>query len=110
MAVHPIFSLILANNLIEVISLIQSDPGAVDARKSDLYNWSPLHCSCYYNRTEITVHLLNHGADVDVRADRDWTPLHLAAHEGHLATVKILLEHNASIDCFNRLNNNVIQT
>ena len=99
MPVHQIFSLILANNLIEVISLIQSDPGAVDARKSDLYNWSPLHYSCFYNRTEITVHLLKHGADVDCRDNSDWTPLHLAAQEGHLATVKILLEYNASIDC-----------
>ena len=34
MAVHPIFALILSGNLIEVAALIQSDPGAVRARKS----------------------------------------------------------------------------
>ena len=92
MAVHPIFSLILANNLIEVISLIQSDPGAVDARKSDLHNWFPLHYSCYYNRVDITVHLVKHGADVDCREEQGGTPLHIAAsaNMGCLEIVKFL--------------------
>ena len=96
MAVHPIFSLILANNLIEVISLIQSDPGAVDARNSEDDNVTPLHDSCAFNHVEITVHLLKHGADVDCRDNTDWTPLHLAAQEGHLNIVKFIHQKRRS--------------
>ena len=98
MAVHPIFALILSGNLIEVVAFIQSDPGAVRSRKSDFYNFTPLHYSCYLNHEDITVALLKHGADVNSRDNRDWTPLHTASIMSHSDVVDLLLRHNANIN------------
>ena len=96
MAIHPIFAFIFSGNLIEVAALIQSDPGAVRARKSDWYNATPLHHASYHNQHNITVTLLQHGADVDSKAGNGWTPLHLAAQEGHFAMVKAIWERSSS--------------
>ena len=96
MAIHPIFALILSGNLIEVAALIQSDPGAMRARKSDWYNVTPLHYSCFHNKYNITVTLLKHGADVNNRDNRGWTPLHLAAEKGHLSIIQTIYQRDSS--------------
>ena len=40
---HPIFNLIWLNNLIEVTTLIQSDPGVVKEINSEWYDATPSH-------------------------------------------------------------------
>ena len=76
---HPIFALILYNNLIEVTTLIQSDPEAVKEIKSEFYDATPLHYASFYGRLQICRVLLQHDAPVDSRARTGETPLHLAS-------------------------------
>ena len=66
------------------------------ARKSDWRNVTPLHYASYHNRHDITVTLLQHGADVNSKDDNDWTPLHLAAQEGHFSIVKAIWQRSSS--------------
>ena len=58
MPVHPIFALILCGNLIEVATLISSDPNAIKARKSDYKNVSPLHWAVKKKQKNISKKLL----------------------------------------------------
>ena len=46
---------------------------------------------------DIAQSLLEHGADVNARADTDLTPLHVAAKWGRVGVVHVLLEHGANV-------------
>ena len=94
---HPIFNLIWLNNLIEVTTLIQSDPGAVNERNSDFYDATPLHEASFEGHLQICRVLLQHHAPVDSRARRGETPLHLASYQGHHEVARLLLEFHADV-------------
>ena len=89
MPVHPIFALILCGNLIEVATLISSDPSPIMARKSDAKNGSPLHWAVKKKQKKITKKLLEAGSDFHNKDD--------AAEEEHseISTLLMSIEHGA---------------
>ena len=96
---HPIFTLIVCNNLVEVIALIQSDPGAVrEKAPRERGRSSPLHCASALGHVEICRYLLDHGAEVDSRDSLSRTPLHLSCQIGHVLVTRLLLSRGAQID------------
>lgn len=56
---------------------------------------TPLHRAAYEGQVGEVRKLLEAGADVMARTDRQVTPLHLAVLQGHLEVVEVLLEHKA---------------
>ena len=91
MPVHPIFALILCGNLIEVATLISSDPSPIMARKSDAKNGSPLHWAVKKKQKKITKKLLEAGSDFHNKDDDGGAPLHYAAEEGHSEISTLLM-------------------
>lgn len=59
---------------------------------------SPLHLASALNEAEITVILLNNGADINAKTDGGFTPLHWAAGKNAAETTEILLKHGADIE------------
>ena len=56
---------------------------------------APLHSAVAAKSLEITLLLLEHGAEVNARQQNDVTPLHAAAHNSSLAIVNALLQAGA---------------
>ncbi|KAJ2042900.1 hypothetical protein H4S04_007056, partial [Coemansia sp. S16] len=54
-----------------------------------------LHRACHAGDLELTVSLINQGADVNLKDNAGWTPLHEAALEGHNAVAVALLRRGA---------------
>ena len=81
MPVHPIFVLILCGNIVEVATLIKSDPNAINVRNKDSKNASPLHWSVKHKQKRIVKKLIENKADVNNKDDDGSTPLHYAAQE-----------------------------
>ncbi|KAJ2581987.1 hypothetical protein GGH95_001782 [Coemansia sp. RSA 1836] len=54
-----------------------------------------LHRACNAGDLELTVGLINQGADVNLKDNAGWTPLHEAALEGHNSVVVALLRRGA---------------
>ena len=95
---HPIFALVFYNNLIEVITLIRSDPGLVrlQAPRENLQS-TPLHCASEFGHVEICRFLLDNGATVDSRRSDGATPLHLSCKNGHVEVTRLLLSRGADV-------------
>ena len=95
---HPIFDIIIFNNLIEVIFLIQSYHEAVKARKSEWYDATPLHYASFYGRLQICRVLLQHDAPVGSLDRTGKTPLHIASQNGRHEVARLLLEYYAHVN------------
>ncbi|KAJ2830943.1 hypothetical protein GGI24_001761, partial [Coemansia furcata] len=54
-----------------------------------------LHRACNAGDLELTISLINQGAEVNLKDNAGWTPLHEAALEGHNAVVVALLRRGA---------------
>ena len=102
MAVHPIFALILCGNIVEVATLIKSDPNVIKEKKSDFHNVRPLHYAVYHGQYYIVKKLLELGADVNIKDDRGWTPLHYAVSEGKSEIATLLIEYGANANSVNK--------
>ena len=98
---HPIFALILYNNLIEVTTLILSDPEAVNEINSEFYDATPLHYASILGRLQICRVLLQHDASVYSQDRRRYTPLHLSCEKGHHEVARLLLEYHADVNAVN---------
>lgn len=59
---------------------------------------TPLHCAVALSHHEMTVFLVNAGANVNVADDHSWTPLHSAAFNNDRTTVELLTDHGADIE------------
>lgn len=61
--------------------------------------WTPLHEAASVGNTELTLLLLNAGADPNLQdAFQKCTPLHLAAENGKLTVVKLLVKNGAKLN------------
>jgi len=63
---------------------------------------SALHCAAFYGHLQIAKQLIEAGADVNSKTDREWTPLHEAARLANANVARLLLEHGADIDARNK--------
>ncbi|KAG1458553.1 hypothetical protein G6F56_006373 [Rhizopus delemar] len=59
---------------------------------------SLLHRACIENSLERVKSLLEQGADVNAKDNKEWTPLHLACSNGNLKIVKALIEQGAVVN------------
>ena len=94
---HRIFTLIFCHNLIEVIALIQSDPGAVRERTESELKSTPLHVASQEGHVDICRYLLDHGAEVNSRRSDGLTPLHVSCKTGHVEVTRLLLSRGADV-------------
>jgi len=74
-------------------SLLAKDPGLIHSR--DNARRTPLHIAARLGHVELVEWLLEHGAEVNVRAYNNFTPLHLAANT---EIARLLIEHGADIE------------
>lgn len=58
---------------------------------------TPLHCAAQHGHTKVLTILLAHGANADVRNQRDESPLELAAQYGRLQAVLLLTRANPEL-------------
>ncbi len=59
---------------------------------------TPLHIAAALDEAEITLILLNSGADIEAKTDSGFTALHWAAGKNAAETTTILLRHGADIE------------
>jgi ankyrin repeat protein len=59
---------------------------------------TPLGSALAVGRNDIARTLIDHGADVNVKAENDTSPLHTAAARGNLEAATLLLQHGANIN------------
>lgn len=84
----------VSHNSLECVKLLLDHQA--NANVPDGSGWSPLIYAAYFGGSnELLTELLNHGADIDARNDRDVTALFLASASGHEEQVKFLLSHGA---------------
>jgi ankyrin repeat protein len=79
----------------EVARKLEADPKL--ATSWNEFGWSPLHLAAFSGSVETARLLLEHGADVNLRAKTKFrnTPLQAALLPGQYETAKLLLEHGA---------------
>lgn len=65
-------------------------------------NFSPLHEAASYGYTQICEHLINFGANMDLKNNLDNTPIHYAIINGHQDTVELLIEKNSNLQIVNK--------
>lgn len=59
---------------------------------------TPLHYASYLGFENVVQRLLEKGADVNAKNEKEGTALHLAAEKGHEAIARLLLEAGAEVD------------
>jgi len=69
------------------------------------YYGTPLHATLEKGHADVTLLLLRHCVDVDIRGYQDQTPLHLAAGHGFLGVTRTLVERNADTNTRDRYGN-----
>jgi Ankyrin repeats (3 copies) len=87
----------------EVVQKLIEYGADIDAE--DRFGWTPLSWASrghFFKDGSVHRLLLEHGADVNSRADDDgFTPLHRASQHGALEIVCLLLEHGADVEAVN---------
>ena len=70
----------------------------IDVNYLSHHGWSALHLACCKNHCDIAELLLDHGANIELRASfLNFTPLITASLNGSLSIVKLLLERGANV-------------
>lgn len=95
----------------KIVALLENDPTLVNER--DIIGSTPLHWTAFYNLPDITLLLINFGADINARDINDVqcpitypdpynnTALHEAASHGHKDVVRVLINKGADISILN---------
>lgn len=85
---------IIANDLNRVKALVEEDPEIVHITNSA--GEGPLYMASHFGHLPIIEYLVEHGANIDQKENRnDWTALNLAVHGAHTNVVEYLLNAGA---------------
>jgi ankyrin repeat protein len=85
---------IIANDLNRVKALVEEDPEIVHVTNSA--GEGPLYMASHFGYLPIIEYLVEHGANIDQKENRnDWTALNLAVHGAHTNVVEYLLNAGA---------------
>ena len=82
----------------ETVNVLLAAGAPVNAASQETMKMSPLGSAMAAERNDIARLLIDHGADVNAKAENDLTPLHTAAARGDLESARLLLEHGADIN------------
>ena len=78
------------------------------------HNWrivtEPLHEAVSNGHSKVLELLLQHGGDVNCRANGGYTPLHIAACSGHMSCTRVLLANEADISIIDEWGKTPMQT
>ena len=82
---------------LKVVELLLSKGAKIDVK--DRYHCTPLMLAAENGHNDVSMHLINHGADVSKKGGiSNRTALHYASGNGHLKLVELLLSKGAEID------------
>ncbi|WP_342224629.1 ankyrin repeat domain-containing protein [Spiroplasma endosymbiont of Asaphidion curtum] len=76
----------------------QNSKNKINVNAINNYKNTPIMGAIQNNNIEIVKLLLEHGSDINAKAENGITPLHLAAQNGYLAIVKLLLANGADVN------------
>jgi ankyrin repeat protein len=82
---------------LETVKALLAAGAPVNAASRETMKMSPLGSALAAERNDIARALIDHGADVNARAENDLRPLHTAAARGNLESATLLLENGADI-------------
>lgn len=89
-----------SNNLSKLQEILNKDAQfPVEINAESLDRWTALHYACFEGFAEITLLLIQRGANPEARTSINRTSLHLCCIKGFDEVVKILLEHGCDPDC-----------
>ena len=92
-----VMELIALGRLDEVKAALDEDPAS---SKTSPDGFSPTHYAAFFDRPEIMMVLLEHGADVEITADNPMKvqPLHSAVAVRSMGCIRLLLKAGASVN------------
>jgi len=82
----------------ETVDTLLAAGAEVNAPSRETMKLTPLASAMATAQNEIARTLIQHGANVNAKAESDLTPLHTAAARGNIEAATLLLEHGADID------------
>ncbi len=97
------FGCIVEGSVDAVRHLLENDKdGHLSANVMDPTGFLPMNAAAFYGQVEIMKLLLEKGAKLDAKDQRDYTPLMAAAMQGRAEAVSFLLEQGADFAVDNR--------
>lgn len=97
---HRIFSVCEEGDLDSLKEILETEPGAVNAR--DRKQFTPLHAVASTDLLEVAVLLLDKGADINAKNDFGVTPLHIANYP---EMTELLIQRGASLNAIDKEGN-----
>lgn len=82
----------------ETVNALLAAGAEVNAPSRETMKLTPLASAMATAQNEIAKTLIEHGANVNAKAESDLTPLHTAAARGNIEAATLLLEHDADIN------------
>ena len=82
----------------ETVDALLSAGAEVNAASRERMKLTPLASAMATAQNEIARTLIDHGANVNAKAESDLTPLHTAAARGNIEAATLLLDHGADIN------------
>ncbi|TMW58398.1 hypothetical protein Poli38472_009957 [Pythium oligandrum] len=95
---QSLLHLVAMYNVIEDDVHLEVMSHALNLDVRDANGNTPLHLAAAYESLEVTIALIDAGADVNARNDYEATPLHLAAPNGYDTIVQLLIQHGADVN------------
>lgn len=82
----------------ETVDALLAAGAEVNAAYRETMKLTPLGSAIAVGRTDIARTLIDHGANVNAKAENDLTPLHTATARGNIESATLLLDHGAEIN------------